>query len=57
MPFDPEKVDPQHADLFYHGGPPDEDGTPRPLSDEQWDAQKARMTENGDWPFETKEEA
>lgn len=57
MTFDPEKVDPVYADLFYHGGPPDADGRPRGLSDEQWDAQRERMRAEGTWPFPTKEDS
>lgn len=52
MAFDESKVPVEHADLFFHGGPPDEFGRPRGLSDEQWDAQKARMLAEGTYPFQ-----
>lgn len=50
-PFDPDLVPTAHADLFYHGKP-DEDGNPVGLTDEQYDAQKARMQNEGEWPFD-----
>lgn len=56
MAFDPEKVDPRFADLFYHGKP-GPDGKPEGLTDKQWDAQKAEKQANGSWPFDEKEEA
>lgn len=55
MAFDPERVPREHADLFYHGRPA-EDGSPRPLSDAEWDAQKAEKLAGGVWPFVSKEE-
>lgn len=53
MPFDPEKVPEEHADLFYHGKP-DEDGNPVGLTDQQYDAQKQFYREHPDlrWPFD-----
>ena len=50
MPFDPDKIDPEFADLFYHGRPT-ADGTPVGLSDSEWDAQRALLTLFGDYPF------
>lgn len=55
MAFDPELVPLEHADLFYHGKP-GPDGSPQGLTDEQWDAQKAEMQENGSWPFPAHDE-
>lgn len=52
MAFDGTKVDLERADLFYHGGPPDENGEPRPLSDEEWDAQKAEARAQDAWPYD-----
>jgi hypothetical protein len=49
-PFDPDLVPLEHADLFYHGMP-DEDGNPVGLSDEEYDAEKARKIADGTWPF------
>lgn len=51
MAFDPEKVPAEHADLFYSGRPAD-DGSPVGLTDEQYDAMKARYRERGEWPFD-----
>lgn len=58
MPFDPEKVPAEHADLFYDGKP-DEDGNPVGLSDEGYDAQKQYYREHPDlhWPFDPEEES
>lgn len=50
MAHDPEKVPLEHADLFYHGMP-GPSGVPVGLSDAEYDAQKARMIEEGTWPF------
>lgn len=50
MPFDPDKVDPAHADIFHHG----DDG--RGLSDEEWDAQKSFLRELGTYPFDRKDD-
>ena len=50
-PFDPELVPTEHADLFYSGKPAP-DGSPVGLSDEQYDAMKARYRERGEWPFD-----
>lgn len=54
MPHDPALVDTAHADLFHHGRPA-EDGSARPLTDEQWDAQRHQMLLDGTWPFPPKE--
>ena len=45
MPYDPELEDQTHADLYHHA----DDG--RPLTDEEWDAQREHMQANGTWPF------
>lgn len=56
MSFDPDKVPLRYADLFYHGKP-GPDGEPVGLDDDQYDAQKARMVADGDWPDFHKEES
>jgi hypothetical protein len=56
MPFDPEKVPVEHADLFYHGRP-GADGGPVGLTDSQYDGLKAELRERGEWPFDQKEES
>jgi hypothetical protein len=51
MPFDPQKVpEGPAADLFYSGK------TGKPITDEQWDIQKARLIEHNAYPFDTKEQ-
>lgn len=45
MPYDPDKVDAAHADIFHHGD------SGRGLEDDQWDRQKAEMIANGTYPF------
>ena len=55
MPFDATKVPPAYADLFYHGIP-SPTGVPLGLTDAEYDAQKARMIEAGEWPLHPKKE-
>ena len=50
MSFDATKVPEEYADLFHHG----DNG--RGLTDEEWDAQKARMREAGNFPLDNEEE-
>lgn len=55
MAHDAAKVPAEFADLFYDGKP-DSDGNPVGLTDEQYDALKARKQAAGEWPFDTQEE-
>lgn len=48
--FDPTKVDPDHADLFYHGYE-GTDGEPVGLSDEEWDQQRATLEKYDAYPW------
>lgn len=56
MAHDPEKVDPEHVELFYHGVP-GPTGLPVPLSDDEWDEQRAVLEAHDAYPWSPEDEA